>query len=341
MKRLVCVTLLAASLAPLNAAAQSPHADSLTLSVETRAQDAYQVGRERFRTGNFAAALDDFRRSLDLVDSPNTRMYLGRTLLQMGRAPEAYATLDRAASDADRRSASEPRYAATRDSARAEANDIRRGIALVTVRVSPLPDGATLRVGGTEVPRTAVDVPLPFMPGEVIVEFDAPGFAPTREIVILAPGGDATVDLRPRVDAAALASASRAPGAPQAPASAGLLSPPTLRWTAPRVAGLTLLSAGAATAIAGVVFGVFAWSDHQVLSNQVEIDQNSPLIAQGEFHRDLANVLLASGSAMAVGGLLTYLLNSRGPEAPPSRPAVRVDVGVSAAGATLRIGGPL
>ncbi len=341
MKRLVCLSLLAALLAPLSAAAQSPHADSLTLSVETRAQDAYQIGRDRFRTGDFAAALDDFRRSLDLVDSPNTRMYLGRTLLQLGRLPESYATLDRAAGDADRRSESEPRYAATRDSARAEADDIRRSIALVTVRVVSLPVGATLRVGGAEVPRTAVGFPLPFMPGEVIVELDAPGFAPTREIVILTPGGNAVIDLHPRVDATAVASPSMASVALQAPASRVLPPPPPSHWTAPRVAGLTLLTAGAATAIAGVVFGVFAWSDHQVLSNQVELDQSSPLIAQGEFHRDLANVLIGSGSAMAVGGLLTYLLNSRSTEAPPSRPALQVGVGVSAVGATLHLGGAL
>jgi hypothetical protein len=339
MKRLVCVTLLAASLAPLGVAAQSPHADSLTLSVETRAQDAYQSGRDRFRTGEFSAAVDDFRRSLDLVDSPNTRMYLGRALLRLGRLPESYATLDRAASDADRRSSAEPRYAATRDSARAEADDIRRAIALVTVHVSSLPEGATLRVGGTEVPRTAVGFPLPFMPGEVIVEFDAPGFAPTREIVILLAGGDATVDLHPRAAPAALQAPT--PGASQPIASRLLLAPTASRWTAPRVAGVTLLSVGAATAIAGVVFGMFAWADHQALSNQVEIDQASPLIAQGEFRRDLANVLIASGSAAAVGGLLTYLLSSRGREASPARPGVQLDVGVGASGPTLRLRGPL
>lgn len=338
MKQLVCLTLLAASLAPLSAAAQSPHADSLTLSVETRAQDAYQTGRDLFRAGDFSGAVEDFRRSLDLVDSPNTRMYLGRALLRLGRLPESYATLDRAASDADRRSESEPRYAATRDSARAEADDIRRAISLVTVHLSSFPVGAMLRVGGADVPRTAVGFPLPFMPGEVIVEFDAPGFAPTREIIILTAGGDAAVDLRPRVDATAVTAPT--PGAAQ-PLSSRLATPSPSRWTAPRVAGLTLLSVGAATAITGVVFGVFAWSEHQVLSNQVEIDQNSPLIAQGEFHRDLANALIASGSAAAVGGLLTYLLSSRRSDASPSRPGVQVDVGVSAAGATLNLRGPL
>lgn len=338
MVRLVCRILLAASLVPLNAAAQTPHADGLTLSVEARAQAAYQSGRDRFRTGDFAAAADDFRRSLDLVDSPNTRMYLGRALLRLGRVTDAYATLERAAVDAGRRAEAEPRYAATGDSARAEADAIRRDIALVTVRLTAFPDGATLRVGGIDVPRTAVGFPLPFTPGEVIVEFDAPGFAPTREILILTPGGAAAVELTPRVDPA---EAAPSPDAPGTPIALSLRSPdaPGRRWTAPRVAGLTMLSAGAATAIVGLVFGVFAWSDHQVLSSQAEPSSDNPLIDQGEFRRDLANVLITSGSAVAAGGLVMFLLSGRSAEA--SRSGVRVDVGLGGGGATLGIRGSL
>ena len=58
-------------------------------------------------------------------------MYLGRALRRLGRLPEAFATLDRAASDADRRAVTEPRYAATRESARAEAGELRGDIALL------------------------------------------------------------------------------------------------------------------------------------------------------------------------------------------------------------------
>lgn len=342
MKRVVCRILLAASLAPLSVAAQSPRADGLTLSVETRAQDLYQSGRDHFRAGEFEDAESDFRRSLDLVDSPNTRMYLGRSLLRLDRLPEAYVTLDRAASDADRRSVAEPRYAATRDSARSEADEIRSGLALLTVHVSSLPEGATLRVGGAEVPRTAVGVPLPFRPGEVLVEFDAPGYAPAREVVVLSPGGASSVDLEPRVDPAAPRAPVPAPeGARPSGLAARVLAPPPTRWTGPRVAGVTLLSVGAATALTGLVFGVLAWTEHSALTDRGDGVHDAALIDQGEMHRDLANVLLGSGAAIAASGLITYLVGGRSAESTARPTAVQIDLGLGATGAVLRVGGAL
>lgn len=342
--RLLCPILLAASLAPLSAAAQTPHADGPTLSVETRAQDLYVTARDHFRASDFVGAREDFRRSLDLVDSPNTRMYLGRALRRLGRLPEAYATLDRAAVDAERRAVTEPRYAATQESARAEANEIRGDISLLTVRLPGLPADASIRVAGTEVPVTAIGFPLPFVPGEVIVEFDAPGFAPAREILILVPGGDAVVELTPRAEAATAASPAATSDEPRLPRVPRVVSlrpvapAPTRLWTTTRVLAVTALSAGVATVITGVVFGSLAWSEHETLGAQQPRDP--ALIAQGEFHRDLANVLIGSGSAIAVSGLLLFWLSGRAPS-DSQRPPLQVDVGLNSAGPTLRVGGTL
>lgn len=343
--RLLCPILLAASLAPLSAAAQTPHADAPTLSVETRAQDLYVSGRDRFRAKDFPGALDDFRRSLDLVDSPNTRMYLGRALRRLHRLPEAFATLERAASDAERRAVTEPRYAATRESARAEADEIRGDIALLTVRLPHLPPGASLRVGGAEVPPTAIGFPLPFAPGEVVVEFDAPGYAPAREILILAPGGDERVELTPRAERSAPLVEAVAvigePPRPSTPAQAPVRrAEPPRPWSTTRVLGVTALSAGVATVVTGVVFGALAWSEYETLSPLPQQERDQALVTRGEFHRDLANVLLASGSAIALGGLVLFWLSGRSTsDAPP--PPVQVDVGLNAGGATLRVGGTL
>ena len=343
--RLLCPILLAASLAPLNAAAQTPHADGPTLSVEARAQDLYVSGRDRFRAKDFGGALEDFRRSLDLADSPNTRMYLGRALRRLGRLPEAFATLDRAANDAERRAVAEPRYTPTQESARAEANEIRSDIALLTVRLATLPPDATIRVGGAEFPVTAIGYPLPFVPGEVIVEFDAPGYAPAREILILTPGGDALVELTPRVDPASPAASLQRP-----PVESGRsavtprvtlrrLEPPVVRpWATTRVVGVTSLSAGAAAVITGVVFGSLAWTEHETLSTQRLPDQ--ALRIQGEFHRDFANVLIGTGSAIAVGALVLLWLSGRS-ATDDRRPPLQVDVGVNAGGPSLGVSGAL
>jgi hypothetical protein len=336
MLRRLCLILVAATLAPLSAAAQAPRADGPTLSVETRAQGLYVTGRDRFHDGDFAGALEDFRRSLDLVDSPNTRMYVGRALRRLGRLPEAFATFDRAARDADRRATVEPRYAATRDSARAEADEIRGDIALLTVRVPGAPPNASIRVAGADVPLNAVGLPLPFAPGEVIVEFDAPGYAPARQILILAPGGESEVALAPRPDDAAAAEATPA-AAPRGPA--GRVEPPPARpWSTARVLGVTALSAGAATLATGVVFGAMAWSEHETLGAQESPDQG--LRARGEFHRDLANVMFASGATLAASSLVLFWLSGRAAADAP-RPPVLVDVAFGGGAAALRVGGTL
>lgn len=344
--RLLCPILLAASLAPLSAVAQTPHADAPTLSVETRAQDLYVSGRDRFRAKDFPGALDDFRRSLDLVDSPNTRMYLGRALRRLGRLPEAFATLQRAASDADRRSVTEPRYAATRDSARAEANEIRGDIALLTVRLPDPPSGASIRVAGAEVPVTAIGFPLPVIPGEVIVEFDAPGYASAREIRILTPGGDEVVDLAPRIEAPPPGEPDAAPAAPASASVAGRTAPAQRRielprpWATTRVLGVTSLAAGVSAVAAGVVFGSIAWSEYETLRPLPQQERDQSLVNRGEFHRDLANVLIVSGSVLALGGLVLFWLSGR-PSTDTQRSPLQVDLGLTAGSATLRVGGTL
>ncbi|MDO9015851.1 MAG: hypothetical protein Q8S73_24905 [Deltaproteobacteria bacterium] len=343
--RLLRLTLMAATFAPLTAAAQTPHADAPTLSVEARAQDLYVSGRDRFRAADFPGAIEDFRRSLDLVDSPNTRMYLGRALRRLGRLPEAFATLDRAASDADRRAVTEPRYAATRESARAEAGELRGDIALLTIHVAGLPPGAAVRAAGSEVPATAIGYPMPFAPGEVVVEFDAPGYAPARQILILTAGGDAAVELTPRVDASLAATPGSARLRPtQADGTALRLRPtdpaPARPWATTRVLGVTALSAGVATVITGVVFGALAWSDYETLSAQEAGSRDPARTVRGEFHRDLANVLIASGSVLGVTGLVLFWLGSRA-STDAQRPPLQVDVGFNAAGPTFGLRGTL
>lgn len=346
--RLLRLTLVAATLAPLTAGAQTPHADGPTLSVEARAQDLYASGRDRFRVADFPGAIEDFRRSLDLVDSPNTRMYLGRALRRAGRLPEAFATLDRAASDADRRAVTEPRYAATRESARAEAGELRGDIALLTVHVARLPPGAAVRAAGAEVPATAIGYPMPFAPGEIVVEFDAPGYAPARQILILSAGGDASVELTPRVDESAAATPADARSLPARADRAAVPAmrlrpvypPPSRPWATTRVLGVTALSTGVATVITGVVFGALAWSDYETLSAQAAGSRDPARTVRGEFHRDLANVLIASGSVLGVGGLVLFWLGGRA-TTDVQRPPLQVDVGFNAAGPTLGLRGTL
>ncbi len=168
----LCVCALVA--APGEARAQSSPTASLTL--EARAQALYQQGRERFFAEDFEQARGLFQTSLDTVDSPNTRMYLGRALQRLGRNAEAYLMLDRAARDAATRAATEPRYTPTRDAARLEADALAPSIGWLIIEAPSAPEGINVRVNGHEVQRANVGVEMPLDPGEVSVEARAEGF---------------------------------------------------------------------------------------------------------------------------------------------------------------------
>ncbi len=190
---LVAVCACALVAAPTAPRAQSAPTASLTL--EARAQALYQQGRERFFAEDFEQARGLFQTSLDTVDSPNTRMYLGRALQRLGRNAEAYLMLDRAARDAATRAATEPRYTPTRDAARAEADALAPTIGWLVIDAPSAPEGITVRVNGHEVQRANVGVEMPLDPGEVVVEARAEGFRDARRALTLSAGARERVSL--------------------------------------------------------------------------------------------------------------------------------------------------
>lgn len=127
MRRLSAVALaLAVALA-----APLAHADA----AGTRAaQDLYTAGRESFHAALYGRALEDFERSLALSPSPNTRLYIARSLRELGRwndAAEQYRATLREAEEKG------PRYAATREAAEVELRDVEARLARKTPAVEP------------------------------------------------------------------------------------------------------------------------------------------------------------------------------------------------------------
>ncbi len=55
------------------------------------AQQRFDRGFELFDRRDFATAITEFRASLELAPSPNTRLYVGLCLLQTGALAEAHA----------------------------------------------------------------------------------------------------------------------------------------------------------------------------------------------------------------------------------------------------------
>lgn len=170
-QHLLCAGLLAASLAGSPARAQQP-ADPARLAA---AQQRFDRGFELFDRRDFITAVTEFRASLALAQSPNTRLYVGLCLLQTGALAEAYAELQRAFTEARDRAVSDPRYTNARNIAERELDALRPRLGRLVVRADGAPEGLAVRAGGVEVLSPMLGLPLYFDPGEVTVTAEAPG----------------------------------------------------------------------------------------------------------------------------------------------------------------------
>lgn len=333
MRGVMATSLALMACVACGAADAQPQAPS-ALALTNHAQDLYMEGRARFVAGNYAEAQAAFERSLDAFDSPNTRLYLGRTYARLGRLPEAWATLDRTARDAAARARQEPRYAPTASAARAEADALAPQIGRVTVSVTPVPDALAVTLNGHPIARAALGVAIPVAPGDALVMAQAPGFAPALQMVSVDAGGLAEVRLT--------LSPSEGEAAREAPAEAPAEAPGnTLAGVAPSYAsdvragrraawrggGAVALVLGAASLVgAGVLYYLTAQTYEDLAartqpspSDNARVDRGLALQYSAFSLGGLSAALLLTGSVMRWG------LGRQPGEAPASRPALTVE----------------
>ena len=118
----------------------------------------------------------------------NTRLYIARCLGALGRNAEAFVEFQRAAAEAADRAHAEPRFAATRDAARAEAATLKPRVGRITVHVPSAPANVVVSVNGAAMPSGASDIATPVDPGAVEVTATAPGRRPLRQTVQVPAG---------------------------------------------------------------------------------------------------------------------------------------------------------
>ena len=158
----------------------------------------FEEGRKAFEAGQFEEALIDFKASLELLPSPNTRLYMGRCYRALGKTASAFTALKFAASEAQDRltTSNEKRYAATRDVANQEAADLEAHVPRLTVAVPANPPaGFSVKVGGKELPQAAWGAATETDPGEVVVEATGPRLLPFKKSVTLKDGSRERVDV--------------------------------------------------------------------------------------------------------------------------------------------------
>jgi|HubBroStandDraft_2_1064218.scaffolds.fasta_scaffold161094_2 hypothetical protein len=173
-----------------------------------QSQARFVRGKQFFDAKRYADALVEFQAAMEIVASPNARLYVARCLRETGKLVGAYVEFDRTAVEANEHAREDSRYARTGASARAERDAIAPKIGFLTARVDNATDGSRLRIAGEEIRQAGWNQPVPVMPGatEVVVE-TAPS-APIRQTVTVAAGEKKSVVIDATAPGPAAASAT-------------------------------------------------------------------------------------------------------------------------------------
>lgn len=162
---------------------------------EALAQRRFEEGLAAREEGRHEEALEAFRASNELFGSPNSRLMIARSLRDLGRLAEAWGEYRLAAAQARDRVTTEPRYAATLESATEEGEALVGEIGRLRVTLEPSPEGATLEVQGRTYPAAALGTDVAVDPGEVTVLARAPGHLDAEASITIAGGGEQRVSL--------------------------------------------------------------------------------------------------------------------------------------------------
>lgn len=315
-------TALALSLAIGLCAARASAQDNAAF-----AQQRYMRGTTLYEQRDYTHALDEFRASLELYGSPNTRLYAARSLRELGRLDEAVTEYERAMREAADRAATDPRYADTREHAHAEMVVLEPRIARLTVSVAEMPQNVVVRVNNRELPSAAVGVPMAVMPGHLEIVTQARGFHADRREVDLEAGHQAavTVTLRRRTTLEGIdENPTGGAGEPSGAAPAG-----ASRGGVPRVVPWVVMGVGVAGLAAFAVTGLMASGAYDTLETRCggvrcPVDEQGA-VDDGRTLQTVANVSLGIGLAgLATGAVLMAF---RRPAERAPAPPVQVSLG--------------
>ncbi len=290
-----------------------------------QAQSRFVKGRELYNAKKYEAALVEMNASLDIVASPNTRLYIGRCLRELGRTVAAYVELGRAAVEAKELLRDDTRY----EKAAQAANDERAALApklgFVEVNVAHASPSTTLKIGSEDVRRGGWDEAIPVLPGTTEILVETPGHAPVKQEVQVAAGERRSV----AIDAAADASTQEVAVAVNDRSDAQSSGPP-LRPLAYATAGLAAVGL-----VTFVIAGAMSNSTYSKLEDACGAGPCPPGhdsdISAGKTEQTFANVGLAVFVISGAASVTLFVLSSK-KNPPPAAATARVTAGPSFVG---------
>jgi hypothetical protein len=258
---LVCLPLLLSS-SVARAQATSP-SDADRVTARALAHEGYEAQMH----GDYARAVDRFRRADALVDAPTLLLGIARGQVGLGKLVEADETYRRIVRTTLAPDAPAP-FAKAVEDAKRELAALEPRLAWVTIGVVGPPESI--------VAVTLDDVPLSSAvlgsrrasdPGNHRVRVTAPRYEPAESTFTVREGEATSVSLVPELSALPPA-ASPAPGVAPAPARGEAPAAPSSSSSTPfgKSLGIALVGVGAAGLVGGGVTGVLALTKHASLS---------------------------------------------------------------------------
>ena len=295
-----------------------------------QAQARFLKGKDLFSRKKFDEALTEFRASIDIVASPNTRLQIARTLRAMAKYVASYAELGRAMAEAKELSAGDSRYKLAYDAAVQERTELQPLLGFVTLTLQNAADGTRVMVGDEEILRAAWSEPVPVYGGSAEIDVLTPGHAPVKNTVTVAAGATAalTVDATSGAPDQAVA---EAPPPPPPPAPPPPPPPPSFDNRRLRPWAYVSGGVGAAGLITFGIFGAMASSSYNDLNsactNGACPSSKSGEISSGKTDQTVANVGLVVGIVGAAAGGVLFVLSM--PKKTDAAPAATLVVGPS------------
>lgn len=158
----------------------------------------FDQAKKAYEAKDWSVALQAFQSSLELLPSPNTRLYIARCFRALGKYASAHTQFELAAREAQDRvvATGEKRYAATVEAATAEGAEVLAKVGRLEVALSGVaPSDLEIRIDGAPLAKAAWGSPAKVDPGSHVVRATGHRVRPFEVTVEVAEAGKAKVTI--------------------------------------------------------------------------------------------------------------------------------------------------
>lgn len=294
-------------------------------------KEAFAEAQRLFDAHDYAGALPKFQALFAETQSPNARLYVARSLRELGRIAEAYDEMAATVKDATSRAASESKYEGTRDAAAAELAVLEGRVGHLTIAVADAPAGTRVLLNASEVPAARLAAPITVVPGVQRVEISGPDVETVRREIDVNGGETKTLPLAVRAAAKQPEPGPKKP-APneERPQTGGEL----------RIVGIVAACLGGAGLVTfGVTAGLsdakFSTLEEECGGARCTDPKYADVVDEGKTLELVANVTLIAGSVLAAASIPMIIWG--GPS--DAEPAAAASLTPVPGGALLRLDG--